>query len=601
MPDLPQDARARLKSVFGYDDFRPGQAEIIAAVLAGEPVLAVMPTGSGKSMCYQLPAVLDESLTVVVSPLIALMRDQVQQMRLLGVAATTLNSQNDAAENAQARRALRAGELRLLFVSPERLLTDGLIDELRGARLARLAIDEAHCISEWGHDFRPEYRELGRAARLLGGAQVIAFTATADKATRADIVRRLFDKEPRVFLHSFDRPNIELNFAVKEQPRKQLSRLLARHKGDSGIVYCGSRKATEQLAAFFVSEGHDAIAYHAGLDHAVRARNQDRFLREDGVVAAATIAFGMGVNKPDVRFVAHADMPSSVESYYQEIGRAGRDGLPADTLTLYSLDDMAFRRRQIDQKELPEERRRVEHARFSALATLCEAPRCRRQTLLAYFDEESPPCGRCDFCLGKVAVRDGTVEAQKVLSAAARTGQRFGAVYLADVLTGSASDAIRRNGHDGIKTFGAGKEHSKQSWSSIVRQLFAAGALQSASAEHGGFALTPKGEEILFGREKIALRDDPVKPPEARVWRGAPTGPEAAEDGLLSALKRKRRDLARAENVPAFMIFADRTLIDMAERRPSTLEDLRRVHGVGERKIARYGEAFLEALEEATR
>ncbi len=334
MPDLPPSARALLKSVFGYDDFRPGQAEIIAAVLTGEPVLAVMPTGSGKSMCYQLPAIVEPGLTIVVSPLIALMRDQVQQMQLLGVAAATLNSQNDAAENAQTRRALRDGELRLLFVSPERLLMDGWIDELRGAGLARLAIDEAHCVSEWGHDFRPEYRELGRAARLLGGVQVIAFTATADKATRADIARRLFERTPQVFLHSFDRPNIELNFSAKQQPRRQLLRFLARHKGESGIVYCGSRRETEQLAAYFVSEGYDAVAYHAGLDHPLRARNQDRFLREDSVVAVATIAFGMGVNKPDVRFVAHADMPSSVESYYQEIGRAGRDGLPADTLTL---------------------------------------------------------------------------------------------------------------------------------------------------------------------------------------------------------------------------------------------------------------------------
>jgi ATP-dependent DNA helicase RecQ len=601
MTELPHSAHALLKSVFGYDDFRPGQAEIIAAVLSGEPVLAIMPTGSGKSMCYQLPAILGAGLTVVVSPLIALMRDQVQQMQALGVAAATLNSQNDAPENALTRRALRDGELRLLFVSPERLLMDGWIDELRGARLARLAIDEAHCVSEWGHDFRPEYRELGRAARLLGGVQVIAFTATADKATRADIALRLFDREPRVFLHSFDRPNIELNFAVKEQPRKQLLRLLARHKGQSGIVYCASRKQTEQLAAYFVSEGHDAIAYRAGLDPAVRGRNQDRFLREDGVIATATIAFGMGVNKPDVRFVAHADMPSSVEAYYQEIGRAGRDGLPADTLTLYSLDDMAFRRRQIDRKELPEDRRRIEHARFSALATLCESPRCRRQTLLAHFDEESPPCGRCDHCLGKVAVRDGTIEAQKVLSAAARTGQRFGAGYLADILTGNASETVVRNGHETIKTFGAGREHSKTVWSSIIRQLFAAGALQSASAEHGGFALTPKGEEILFGREKLALRDDPVKPRESRPSRRLSPADEAAEDRLLAALKRKRRDLAREENVPAFMIFADRSLIDMAERRPGTLEELARVHGVGERKLARYGEAFLEVLEEAPR
>ncbi|MGA8171061.1 MAG: DNA helicase RecQ [Methylocystis sp.] len=600
MFDLPRNARATLKSVFGYDDFRPGQAEIIAAVLAGEPVLAVMPTGSGKSMCYQLPAILGDGLTIVVSPLIALMRDQVQQMQLLGVAAATLNSQNDAAENARTRQALRDGGLRLLFVSPERLMMDGWIEEFRGARLARLAIDEAHCVSEWGHDFRPEYRQLGRAAKMLGGAQVIAFTATADQATRVDIARRLFDKEPRVFLHSFDRPNIELNFAPKDQPRKQLLRFLARHKRESGIVYCSSRKETEQLAAFFVSEGHDAIAYHAGLDHALRAKNQDRFLREDGVVATATIAFGMGVNKPDVRFVAHAGMPSSVESYYQEIGRAGRDGLPADTLTLYGLDDMAFRRRQIDQKELPEERRRIEHGRLSALATLCESPRCRRQTLLAYFDEESPPCGRCDICLGKVAVRDGTVEAQKVLSAAARTGQRFGAGYLADVLTGAASEAVVRNGHDAIKTFGAGKEHSKTVWSSIIRQLFAAGALQSASAEHGGFALTAKGEEILFGREKIALRDDPVKSREPRAARGAPAA-DGPEDGLLAALKAKRRELARAENVPSFMIFPDRTLIDMAQKRPATLEELTKVYGVGERKLARYGEAFLEALEEASR
>ncbi|WP_457797415.1 DNA helicase RecQ [Methylocystis sp. S23] len=599
MPNLPPQARALLKSVFGYDDFRPGQAEIVAAALDGGPVLAIMPTGSGKSMCYQLPAIMEGALTVVVSPLIALMRDQVKQMRALGVSAATLNSVNGAEENDEARRAMRDGALRLLYVSPERLMMDGLIADLRRARPRRLAIDEAHCVSEWGHDFRPEYREIGRAAEALGNIQVIGLTATADAATREDIAKRLFPSPPKLFLHSFDRPNIALNFALKDQPRRQLSRFLERHKGESGIVYCSSRQRTEDLAAYFVGQGRDALPYHAGLDQETRNRNQDRFLREDGVVAVATIAFGMGVNKPDVRFVAHADMPSSVESYYQEIGRAGRDGLPADTLTLYGLDDMAFRRRQIDSKEVSEARRRVEHDRFSALAMLCETPQCRRQTLLAYFAEEAPPCGRCDVCQGKVAVFDGLIPAQKALSAVYRTGQRFGANYLADVLRGEMTDAVRRHGHDAIKTFGVGKEHSKQEWASILRQLFAAGALQTASAEHGGFALTAKGEDILFGRETIMLRSDPLARLERREKASANL--DEATDRILAALKRKRRELAQEEGVPAYVIFADRTLIDMAEKRPATLDEMLSVHGVGERKLAQFGDAFLETLEEALR
>ena len=600
-PETASRARALLKSVFGYEDFRSGQQDIISAVLAGGPVLAVMPTGSGKSMCYQLPALIEERLTVVVSPLIALMRDQVTQLRALGVSAATLNSMNAGEENAAARRAMRDGDLRLLFISPERLMMDGLLAELRHARPQRLAIDEAHCVSEWGHDFRPEYRQIGAAIEDLGGVQAIGLTATADRATRADIALRLFALPPQVFLHSFDRPNIELNFAAKDQPKRQLSRFLEKHRGQNGIVYCGSRDRTERLATYFEDHGHTAVAYHAGLEQGVRNRNQDRFLQEDGVIAVATVAFGMGVNKPDVRFVAHADMPSSVEAYYQEIGRAGRDGLPADTLTLYSLDDMAFRRRQIDQKDLTDERRRIEHTRFSALAMLCETPACRRQTLLAYFDEKTEPCGRCDICQGRASIFDGTIDAQKALSAVWRTGERFGAGYLSDVLRGEANDAIRRNGHHAIKTFGVGADRSKHEWASILRQLFAAGALATASDEHGGFCLTDKGADILKGRESVRLRSDPLTPRERKARRGAPSGDIAPDERILAALKRKRMELAREEGVPAFVIFADRTLIDMAERRPATLDDMLEVHGVGQRKLARYGDPFLEALHDALR
>ncbi|WP_374547296.1 DNA helicase RecQ [Rhodoblastus sp.] len=596
-------ARKTLKSVFGYDDFRPGQAEIIEAALAGAPVLAVMPTGSGKSLCYQLPALLGDGLTLVISPLIALMRDQVGQLQALGLGAAALNSQTSEDEARAIWRAIRADELKLLFVSPERLAMTGLTEALSRGKIARVAVDEAHCICEWGHDFRPEYRLIRESVERLGDVQVLAFTATADAAMRADIAERLFAQPPQIFLHSFDRPNLSLAFAAKDQPRKQLLRFLNGRRGKSGIVYCASRNGTERLADFFAEQGFETVVYHAGLDQSARNANQDRFLREDAVVAFATVAFGMGVNKPDVRFVAHADMPASVEAYYQEIGRAGRDGLPAETFTLYGLEDMALRRRQIDEKPLDEPRRRHEHQRFSALAALCEASSCRRQILLAHFNEEAPPCGRCDVCRGEVAVRDGAVEAQKALSAVYRTGQRFGLNHLSDLLVGADSEALRRNGHDTLKTFGVGADLGKQQWASIFRQLFAAGALRTASAEHGGFALTEKGEAILRGREGFVLRADP--PREKLAGKPARRGRDV-EDGdpeearIFEVLRKLRRELAQEQGLAAYMVFADRTLLDMAARRPATLDEMRAIHGVGERKVALYGEAFLEALAQAT-
>ncbi len=597
------DARRLLKSVFGFDDFRPGQQEIVEAVLSGDPVLAVMPTGSGKSLCYQLPALLGCGLTLVISPLIALMRDQVGQMQALGLAAATLNSQTPEAEASGIWTQIRARELRLLFLSPERLAMPGLVEALARADVNRVAVDEAHCICEWGHDFRPEYRMIRNSVEKLGAAQVIAFTATADRAMRAEIAERLFDRAPKIFVHSFDRPNISLTFAAKDQPRRQLEKFLRARRGQSGIVYCASRAGTEQLGEFFAEQGFATVAYHAGLNSSRRNANQDRFLRDDGVVAFATVAFGMGVNKPDVRFVAHADMPSSIEAYYQEIGRAGRDGLPADAFTLYGLEDIALRRRQIDEKALEDERRRFEHQRFSALAALCEASSCRRQILLAYFNEEAGPCGRCDVCLGQVALRDGTVEAQKALSAVYRTGQRYGAGYLCDLLTGAENEALLRNGHAALKTFGVGADQTKQQWSSTFRQLFAAGALRTASAEHGGFALTEKGEAILLGRESVTLRADPPREHASRA-KGPRASRELAEVDsteakIFEALRKLRRELAKDQGLAAYMIFADRTLVEMAERRPSTMEELRGVHGVGERKAALYGEVFIEAIAQA--
>jgi ATP-dependent DNA helicase RecQ len=593
-------AQHALRTTFGFADFRPGQADIVAAVLAGRDVLAIMPTGSGKSLCYQLPALLRDGLTVVVSPLIALMRNQVAQLSACGVAAAALNSANDARDNRVILDRIARRDLRLVYVAPERLAKAETLDLLRRAKVAMLAVDEAHCISQWGHDFRPEYAELGKVRAALGEVQTVAFTATADGATRADILAKLFARTPEVFVHGFDRPNLRLAMAAKVGSRGQIVDFVEAHRGQSGIVYCASRRKTEKIAEYLVEAGVKALPYHAGMEAAARSRHQDAFLQEDGVVVAATIAFGMGIDKPDVRFVLHADMPANIESYYQEIGRAGRDGLPANTLTLYSMADIRLRRMQIDENEAGEEQKRVDRQRLNALVSLCESPRCRRQTLLAYFGETAEPCGNCDFCCDGAQLIDGTVAAQKALSAMIRTGERFGTEHLTSVLLGERSDAVEKFGHYRLPTFGVGQEFARREWRSIFRQLHGAGIITLDVTGYGTWRMTDAGRRVLKGADKFTLRKDVLK--SGRKAARAAADVAAPDDGapgdpaLFEALRRRRLELAKALRVAAYVVFADKTLLDMAKRKPKSLAEMAAVHGVGEAKLRQYGEEFLDVI-----
>ncbi len=585
---------ALLASVFGFAEYRPGQREVVEAVLAGRDVLAIMPTGGGKSLCYQLPAICGDGVTVVISPLIALMRDQVRALREAGVEAGALTSQNTEDETETVFAAADGGTLRLLYIAPERLAATATLGLLRRIGTRLVAVDEAHCVSQWGHDFRPDYLRIGALRQALG-VPLAAFTATADAETRAEIVTRLFDgREPATFLGGFDRPNIHLAFALKDGPRAQILGFAAARKDQAGIVYCATRAKTETLAAALLDAGHAACAYHAGLDAEDRREVEARFQREDGLIVAATVAFGMGIDKPDIRWVAHADLPKSVEAYYQEIGRGGRDGLPAETLTLYGPDDIRLRRSQIDEGLAPPDRKAADHLRLNALLGLAEAVTCRRQVLLGYFGETTEPCGNCDLCAAPAETFDATEAVQKALSAMLRTGESWGAGHLVDILRGTATEKVRDRGHDRLPTFGVGADLGADAWRGIFRQMTARDLVRPDPARHGALRMTEAGRLVLKGEVPVELRRETPRRTPARDTPKALVGAE--DEALLAALKGRRRALAEAARVPAYVIFPDRTLIEMAETRPATLDAMARVGGVGATKLGRYGATFLEVI-----
>ena len=590
---MPQ-ADSLLSAVFGFDRFRPGQAEIVDTVARGQDTLVIMPTGGGKSICFQLPALMRDGVTLVISPLIALMRDQVRALREAGVEAGALTSGNTPEETDAVMAALGKGRLKLLYMAPERLASGATLPMLRRAGVALIAGGEAHCVSQWGHDFRPDYLRIGAVRKALG-VPLAAFTATADAETRDEIVARLFDsKPPQSFIHGFDRPNIRLAFEPKNQPRKQIMAFADARPGQAGIVYCGTRAKTETLARALAEDGHQTAAYHGGMESDLRRKVEERFQREDGLIVVATVAFGMGIDKPDIRWVAHADLPKSVEAYYQEIGRAGRDGAPADTLTLYGADDIRFRRQQIDESLAPPERRSADHGRLNALLGLAEALGCRRRQLLAYFGEDSEPCGNCDLCENPPQTFDGTVAVQKALSAILRTGESFGATYLVDILLGQSNDRILRMGHDRLPTFGVGAELGRTEWQAVFRQMMGRDLVRPDPERHGALRLMPEARAVLRGEEPVTLRRDLAR--ALATKRQARPLVHDEDAPLLATLKAKRRELAEAARVPAYVIFADRTLIEMAEKRPATLDQMARIGGVGEKKLERYGATFLQAI-----
>jgi len=593
-PDLATRARETLSRVFGHDAFRGPQEAIVTHVAGGGDALVLMPTGGGKSLCYQIPALLREGCAVVVSPLIALMADQVAALMQLGVRAAFLNSTLDAREAARIERAFSAGELDLLYVAPERLLTSRCLDLVDRARVALFAIDEAHCVSQWGHDFRPEYLGLSVLHERWPTVPRIALTATADPLTRQEIVERLALSDARVFVSSFDRPNIRYMIVDKDDGRAQLLAFIREsHAGEAGIVYCLSRRKVDETAAWLVTKGIDAIPYHAGMESSERTANQMRFQRDDGVVVVATIAFGMGIDKPDVRFVAHLDLPKSIEGYYQETGRAGRDGLPADAWMAYGLADVVQQRRLIEQSEASDEFKRVSGAKLDALLGLAETAGCRRVRLLDYFGEASGPCGNCDNCLAPPETWDATDAARKALSAIYRTGQRFGASHVIDVLRGKGGDKIGRWEHDRLSVFGIGADLDDATWRSVFRQLVAQGLVRVDHEAYGALKLAEASRAVLRGEATVAMRRSVARAPKAKKLRGEAASLDAGARTLFDALKAWRLEQAKVQGVPAYVILHDRTLAAIAQARPASLPELARIGGFGAAKLDRYGAAIV--------